>query len=239
MNISRIHQSFVVCVVTLLMSVTSQAEIFCQYDGDDVDVYVDGQSFSYSANDGWIGNCESSEKLAAFYDGDNFIVFDAIKMSFTYYSADDLVEPAVVSVYSTVAAMYDGDNFIVYDQNRGAFIYQSVDDNMFFSLEAGKNIAAMYDGDDLYVYDQKKKSFSYKGVDDNYLNFKLIVGDEILLAYDGDDVFYYCGGEFKYTSATDNAVATGKSAPWSEQIGLRIDGDLFVLSKEDCSIKTF
>jgi len=124
----------------------------CRVIQDKMVVEIKQTVYTYSIDTDLEAECVYNDKLAALYDGDDFIVFDSQLKTFKTYGADNNISNTSLSVGTGVAAMYDNDEFIVYQSGPGFSYYSTDDDYPMPLVVTGNQIAMTYDGDEVVSY---------------------------------------------------------------------------------------
>jgi hypothetical protein len=164
----------------------------CYYDNDNFKVILVDRTLAYNVDDNYqdyLVDC--NRKLAGFYDGDDFIIFDATTNKFERHNAEDNNKFAKLSSSRNQISLYDGDDFIIYNSLNSRFESFFAEDNADVQIKSNRNIVALYDGDDLMVYNIKTQKMNTRFVDDNSPYAKMSVSKNIVAFYDGDDLFVY------------------------------------------------
>jgi hypothetical protein len=159
----------------------------CAYDGDDFIVLAHGSKKSYSADDDFQGAAIScSSPVSLMYDGDDVIVYDENRESFSTYSAEDGFGNSAASAWGGLGVVYDGDDVIVYDADKAGFSSYSAEDfNTHAVAVVGNGRLLVYDGDDVIGY-CPGYGFTTASADDNVFATATGYGNDAGISVDGD-----------------------------------------------------
>ena len=174
------------CFVFITSAFANETTLSCYYDQQKrvLNVFLDGERYQQRINNYPGGICYTSENkereygLAAFFDGDQLIVFDVTTTSFQIERVKQYPRLNRPVVNDRLVAFFDDENLIVYDAKIGVFQKQSVNPSYSpLNLSIGKNYAALNLGQDLYLYSGTNQGFEVSNFRNNSLPQFLYSGD--------------------------------------------------------------